>query len=170
MTAAPIRDTREDVDQAARQMRDHRWMRIHDMLRRLVEQRDAAEADRDGANQLIERMHTQDVLAIKAWQKAHPGNDLVWPDQMRLTAWCMGSVARLVVERDDYRAICTDALAENDALRFERNNLCAALTTARADALGEAIATVDSTPTTDQRAAREVMQRLQNLIKELPHA
>lgn len=59
-----------------------------------------AEAERDGANALIERMHAQDVLAIKAWQQANPGNDLAWPDQLRLTAWCLGEVAQAHAQRD----------------------------------------------------------------------
>lgn len=63
-----------------------------------------AERERDGANALVERMHAQDVLAIRAWQEAHPDNELVWPDQMRLTAWCMGEVAKLTAERDAARA------------------------------------------------------------------
>ncbi len=61
---------------------------------------DAAERERDGANALVERMHAQDVLAIQAWQKANPGQGLVWPSSIRLSAWCMGEVAKLSAERD----------------------------------------------------------------------
>lgn len=31
--------------------------------------------------------------AIKEWQKNHPGNDLVWPDQARLMVWLMEQIA-----------------------------------------------------------------------------
>lgn len=30
-----------------------------------------------------------DQRAIKRWQKAHPGNDLVWPDHADLVVWLM---------------------------------------------------------------------------------
>jgi hypothetical protein len=30
-----------------------------------------------------------DMRAIKRWQKAHPGNDLVWPDHADLCVWLM---------------------------------------------------------------------------------
>ena len=61
-------------------------------------------AERDGANALIDRMHEQDVLAIKQWQAAHPGNDLQWPGQTRLTAWLMGEAAKVQAERDAAQA------------------------------------------------------------------
>lgn len=115
-------DTPEAVETALFNWRGMLPYDAEAMLRRLLQRVVDAERERDGANALVERMHSQDVLAIKAWHKAHPRNDLTWPDQMRLTAWCMGSVAQLVAERDAYRGNCTDALAENDALRFERNN------------------------------------------------
>jgi hypothetical protein len=36
-----------------------------------------------------------DMRAIKRWQEAHPGNDLVWPDRADLVVW--------LLERDDAR-------------------------------------------------------------------
>jgi hypothetical protein len=30
-----------------------------------------------------------DMRAIKRWQEAHPGNDLVWPDHADLCVWLM---------------------------------------------------------------------------------
>jgi hypothetical protein len=62
-----------------------------------------ARAERDGANALIDRMRAQDALAIQAWQKANPGNDLRWPGSIRLSAWCLGEIANLEAERDRLR-------------------------------------------------------------------
>lgn len=73
-------------------------------LRSLVAERDALRQERDGANALVERMHEQDVRAIKAWQAAHPGSELTWPSSVRLSAWCMGEVASVTAERDALRA------------------------------------------------------------------
>jgi hypothetical protein len=73
-------------------------------LRSLAAERDTLRQERDGANALVDRMHKQDVLAIKAWQAAHPGSELTWPSSARLSAWCMGEVASVTSERDALRA------------------------------------------------------------------
>ena len=36
-----------------------------------------------------------DMRAIKRWQAAHPGNDLVWPDHADMVVWLLGEVERL---------------------------------------------------------------------------
>jgi hypothetical protein len=84
-------------------------------LRSLAAERDALRRERDGANALVERMHEQDVLAIKAWQAAHPGSELTWPSNARLSAWCMGEVASVTAERDALRA---ENARLRDALRL----------------------------------------------------
>lgn len=33
--------------------------------------------------------------AIKRWQEAHPGNDLVWPDHADMCVWMLGEIERL---------------------------------------------------------------------------
>jgi hypothetical protein len=33
-----------------------------------------------------------DMRAIKRWQAAHPGNELVWPDHADLVVWLMGQL------------------------------------------------------------------------------
>ena len=51
--------------------------------------------------------------AIKMWQDAHPGNDMVWPDQAHLCVWLMeriaalesGAVADIVAERRRQREV-----------------------------------------------------------------
>jgi hypothetical protein len=73
-------------------------------LRSLAAERDALRQERDGANALVERMHEQDMLAIKAWQAAHPGSELTWPSSARLSAWCMFEVANVTAERDALQA------------------------------------------------------------------
>jgi len=36
-----------------------------------------------------------DQRAIKRWQEAHPGNDLVWPDHADMVVWLMDECERL---------------------------------------------------------------------------
>ena len=85
-------------------------------LRSLAAERDALRQERDGANALVERMHEQDVLAIKAWQAAHPGSELTWPSSARLSGWCMGEVANVTGERDALKARVAELEARLRAL------------------------------------------------------
>jgi hypothetical protein len=39
---------------------------------------------------LFEMQWAADQRAIKRWQAAHPGNDLVWPDRADMVVWLMG--------------------------------------------------------------------------------
>ena len=39
--------------------------------------------------QLFSLQWKADMRAIKMWQKANPGNDLVWPDSAKLSVWLM---------------------------------------------------------------------------------
>ena len=47
--------------------------------------------------------HDADVRAIKRWRKAHPGNELVLPDQAELCVWLLDQDTRLRRERDEAR-------------------------------------------------------------------
>lgn len=38
-------------------------------------------------NSLFDLRWEADMRAIKAWQEAHPGNDLIWPDHVDLVVW-----------------------------------------------------------------------------------
>ena len=109
-------------------------------LRSLAAERDALQAERDGANALVERMHEQDLLAIKAWQAAHPGSELTWPSSARLSAWCMGEVASVTAERDALKAEnarlrealdellrCTEKHVFGDECKVQRDKARAAL-------------------------------------------
>lgn len=120
-------DTPEAVERMVYALENSDCYQAAAMLLRLHQRALDAERERDGANALVERMHAQDVLAIQSWQKVNPGNDLLWPDHMRLTAWCMGSVAQLVAERDA-------------AIREIGNTARLVTTTARNAALREAAA------------------------------
>ena len=35
-----------------------------------------------------------DRRAIKRWQKAHPGNDMVWPDRADMVVWLMSQLPK----------------------------------------------------------------------------
>jgi len=50
---------------------------------------DAVEAERDEIQAVFDKMWEVDLRAIKAWQEAHPGNELVWPDRGKHATWLM---------------------------------------------------------------------------------
>lgn len=43
----------------------------------------------DDNERLFDLRWKADMRAIKRWQAAHPGNDLVWPDHADLCVWLM---------------------------------------------------------------------------------
>ena len=43
--------------------------------------------DRDELSALIEKQHSRVIKAIRLWRKAHPGNELTWPDLGALIEW-----------------------------------------------------------------------------------
>ncbi len=45
--------------------------------------------DRDDFARTFDLRWKADMRAIKRWQAAHPGNDLVWPDHADLVVWLM---------------------------------------------------------------------------------
>jgi hypothetical protein len=55
--------------------------------------------------------------AIKRWQEAHPGNDLVWPDQADLCVWLM---EQLTAERIRWRAAAIRGDVYKTAMAAER--------------------------------------------------
>jgi Lar family restriction alleviation protein len=46
-------------------------------------------AERDELQRSFDMKWEADQRAIKRWQEAHPGNDLVWPDSADLTVWAL---------------------------------------------------------------------------------
>lgn len=74
--------------------------------------------------EVLDMQWKADMRAIKMWQEAHPGNDLVWPDGAKLTVWLMERVDALKGERDrqydeNVNRIHQQALAEARAERLE---------------------------------------------------
>jgi len=45
--------------------------------------------ERDELQQLFDLQWKADRRAVKLWQAAHPGNDLVWPDHTNMVVWLM---------------------------------------------------------------------------------
>jgi len=43
---------------------------------------------------LFDRRWDADMRAIKMWQAAHPGNDLVWPDHAEMVVWLLEQLSR----------------------------------------------------------------------------
>jgi regulator of replication initiation timing len=85
-----------------------------DVVRALTAERDALRVERDQLRATLDRMHRQKVAAIRAWRAANPGNDLVWPDQSRLIAWCLAEVARLRAEVASLRLTLGNQTLDSD--------------------------------------------------------
>jgi peptide subunit release factor 1 (eRF1) len=47
------------------------------------------QADCDALQRTFNLQWDADQRAIKRWQEAHPGNDLVWPDRANMVVWLM---------------------------------------------------------------------------------
>ena len=60
-------------------------------LRARVEELEREKAESDLAFDL---RWDADMRAIKRWQVAHPGNDLVWPDHAELCLWLLTELER----------------------------------------------------------------------------
>jgi hypothetical protein len=45
--------------------------------------------DRDGYQQTFDLRWKADMRAMSRWRKAHPGNELVWPDHADLVVWLL---------------------------------------------------------------------------------
>ena len=48
---------------------------------------EGAKENRDELQAVFNKCWKADQGAIKAWQEAHPGNDLVWPDRTKMVVW-----------------------------------------------------------------------------------
>lgn len=56
------------------------------------------EADNADLQATFDLVYAASQRGIKAWQAAHPGNDLVWPDQANMVEWLCDRVAELEAE------------------------------------------------------------------------
>lgn len=61
----------------------------------------ALEAELADMNSVFQLRQAADMRAIKRWQQANPGNDLVWPDQVDLTIWLEEKVAACEAQIND---------------------------------------------------------------------
>ena len=50
---------------------------------------EGAKEDRDELQAVFNQCLESDQRAIKTWQEAHPGKDLVWPDRTKVTVWLL---------------------------------------------------------------------------------
>lgn len=68
-------------------------MEMHNAWRKRAEEAEAAtpapSEDAIELEQTLDLIHDADMRAIKMWQKAHPGNDLVWPDRAKMIFWLL---------------------------------------------------------------------------------
>lgn len=60
--------------------------KFYGFVRALVQK---AEAERDELQQVFDLQWEADQRAIKRWQAAHPGHDMVWPDRADMVLWLM---------------------------------------------------------------------------------
>jgi hypothetical protein len=56
--------------------------------------------DRDSLQRTFDLQWKADQRAIKGWQEANPGNDLVWPDRCCMVMWLMGFPTEWTVLKD----------------------------------------------------------------------
>jgi hypothetical protein len=87
--------------------------------------------DRDELQATFDLRWKADMRAIKTWQAAHPGNELVWPDHADLCTW-------LAEERDSWRTKAEGlAAALDESVEFARRVASALMMGQRPqDALG----------------------------------
>lgn len=57
--------------------------------------------DRDEMQELFDLEFEADQRAIKRWQEANPGNDLVWPDRANMVVWLMEQYAKTLAPISD---------------------------------------------------------------------
>ncbi len=84
------------------------------LLRRL----DEARAENADTQRTFDLMWKADQRAIKAWQDANPGNEMVWPDRAKLTTWLLERAAlHDVLFADALASSASEAMARHQAER-----------------------------------------------------
>jgi hypothetical protein len=63
----------------------------------------AAKEEAESLQATFDLQWEADQRAIKRWQAAHPGNDLVWPDRADMVVWLMEKHAKLAALRESAR-------------------------------------------------------------------
>lgn len=62
---------------------------VQTMVGEYMDQVQPVDPDEKEMQHTFELRWAADMRAIKRWQAAHPGNDLVWPDHADLVVWLM---------------------------------------------------------------------------------
>ncbi len=62
---------------------------------KLIAERDELKQERDELQATFDLRWKADMRAIKRWQAAHPGNELVWPDHADMVVWLLEQVEEL---------------------------------------------------------------------------
>ena len=84
-----------------------------------------AKEARDELQAVFDRCWEADQRAIKEWQEAHPGTDLVWPDRTKMVVWLLekgnaasariaeleAALERIVENEDQFRMTCAAVIA-----------------------------------------------------------
>src|SRR5882672_10479507 len=66
-----------------------------------IDRRELLRLLNEARTEIADKQRTFDLIwnaqqrAIKLWQEANPGNDLVWPDWAALTGWLLDQIASL---------------------------------------------------------------------------
>lgn len=60
-----------------------------DAITSLIAERDGLAKERDELQQVFDMRWKASMRAIKRWQEANPGNDMVWPDSADLDVWAL---------------------------------------------------------------------------------
>jgi len=63
------------------------------MVMQLAEVNERLRAENAEVQGTLDRIWAADQRAIKAWQIANPGNELVWPDRAQLVGWLLDRAA-----------------------------------------------------------------------------
>lgn len=69
----------EDIDWS---LRDRKWSEA-------IGKAATLQAELNDIAATLRMVYEADMRAIKLWQEAHPGNDLVWPDRTQLVSWLL---------------------------------------------------------------------------------
>ena len=87
---------------------------------------EGAKENRDELQAVFNKCWKADQGAIKAWQEAHPGNDLVWPDRTKMVVWLLekenAASARIAELEAALRNIeadcCSDCPPSHGAIKY----------------------------------------------------
>jgi len=73
--------------------------------------------DVDCYETLFDAAWEADMLGVKMWREAHPGNDLVLPDRANFTSWILTEIMRLRFLTISQETLIRKAEAESEKLR-----------------------------------------------------